>query len=282
MACILPKMVFEEERNMELQELYRLIGLEPEMVMILERTGRELDLGPISVLLERLTDRETAQEAYEELCSCLSEDEDQIKMLYCQLECAGRTAAKYREKQISMEIFTDTMKCFSRFLEECRVKNGRMFFDRGWWTWRQISMRIFRIGELEYELLEGNGPSVGIHIPSDADLSGAAVDDSLRRAGAFLERHYPQYAGGSFTCESWLLSPALRPLLPESSNIRAFQDRFRIVREHWEDLGYMEWLFRVPPNTKAQDLPEQTGLQKRAKRVILDGGRIGAAEGVML
>ncbi len=267
---------------MELQELYRLIGLEPEMVMILERTGSELDVGPISVLLERLTDRDTAQEAYEELCSCLSEDENHIKMLYCQLECARRTAAKYREKQIPMEIFTDTMKCFSRFLEECRVKNGRMFFDRGWWTWRQISMRIFRIGELEYELLEGSEPSVGIHIPSDADLSRAAVDESLRQAGTFLERHYPQYSGGSFACESWLLSPALRPLLPENSNIRAFQDRFRIIQEHREDTGYMEWLFRVPSNTKAQDLPEQTGLQKRAKQVILDGGLIGAAEGILV
>ena len=50
MACILPN-GFEEERNMELQELYRFIGLEPEMVMILERTGSELDVGPISVLL---------------------------------------------------------------------------------------------------------------------------------------------------------------------------------------------------------------------------------------
>lgn len=267
---------------MELQELYRLIGLEPEMVRSLEQAGRELDLGQISALLERLTDSGRAEEAYGQLCKCLSEDEDHIKMLYCQLECAGRTAAKYREKQISMEIFADTMKCFSRFLGECGVKNGRIFFDRGWWTWRQISMRIFRIGELEYELSEGSDPSVGIHIPSDADLSGAAVDDSLRQAGAFLERHYPRYAGGSFTCESWLLSPALRPLLPENSNIRAFQDRFRIVREHREDMGYMEWLFRVPENTKAQDLPEQTGLQKRAKQVILDGGWIGAAEGVLL
>lgn len=44
----------------------------------------------------------------------------------------------------------------------------------------------------------------------------------------------------------------------------------------------MEWLFRVPSNTKAQDLPEQTGLQKRAKQVILDGGLIGAAEGILV
>ena len=67
-------------------------------------------------------------------------------------------------------------------MEECKKKNGRMFFDRGWWTYRQLSLDLFRVGALEYQISEQRtSGTIGIHIPSDADLSGESVDDSLRR-----------------------------------------------------------------------------------------------------
>lgn len=39
------------------------------------------------------------------------------------------------------------------FLEEAYERTGRYVFDRYWWTGRQAGCHLFRIGELEYEII---------------------------------------------------------------------------------------------------------------------------------
>ena len=267
---------------MEPEQLYQLIDLQPEMAERLRRTGKEMDLKQVEPWLEGMLEGERAARCYEALKNLLGEDGDQVKMLYCQLECAGRAYERYRDKQIPESIYRDTMKCFSRFLGECEKKNGRMFFDRGWWTYRQISMRLFRIGTMEYEFAEHEREkAVGIHIPSDADLSWRAVEDSLEQAEHFFREHYPDYAYSRYICHSWLLAPALRPFLSPQSNILAFQNRFTILREDKGGRDCMEWLFHVPEDTEYEKLPEETSLQRQVKELLRNGGAVGAAYGVM-
>lgn len=267
---------------MELQELYCLIDLQPEIVKHLEQIREEINLEKIDFYLGQLLDGKTAAQAYHSLKTLFSEDTDNFKMLYCQLECARRVSARYQDKHIPQIIYTDTMKCFTRFLAECEKKNGRMFFDRGWWTYRQISMCLFRIGELEYEFRERGGENViDIHIPSDADLSEKAVERSLVQAGSFFQIYYDSYQYNKYTCNSWLLAPALKPLLSEKSNILSFQERFQIMQENPDDKEYIEWLFQVPADTDYKELPAATSLQKKVKELLLNGGAVGAAYGVM-
>ena len=232
--------------------------------------------------VNQLMDIRLAANAYPALKMQFQDDSDNWKMLYCQLECARRTYSKYQEKNIPDKIYIDTMKCFSRFIKECKKKNGRAYFDRGWWTYRQLSMVLFRIGELEYQLETcGKEKMVAIHIPSDADFYKDAVDCSLKLAKDFFERYYPEYAEAKYICDSWLLSPALKELLPEKSNIREFQKRFELVEEHKEDREFVEWLFQVLVDTCYEKLPEKTRLQKNVKKYLLSGGKIGSAYGVM-
>lgn len=267
---------------MERKELYGLIGLQEEVICRLQAVGDAVDLVQMDPLLESLMDQETMVEAYNELKSVLAEDEEQMGMLYCQLECARRVFDRYQQKGISKAVYADTMKCFTRFLEECRKKNGRMFFDRGWWTYRQINMRIFRIGALEYEFGDMEEPgTVAVHIPSDADLSEASVDQSLAEARKFFGAFYPDYQYDKYICDSWLLSPVLRRLLPEGSRIMAFQDRFRIAEVKEDSREYIEWLFQAPLETADEDLPVQTSLQRKARELMLAGGNIGSAYGIL-
>lgn len=157
-----------------------------------------------------------------------------------------------------------------------------MFFDRGWWTYRQVSMSLFRIGTLEFELdKSGKEKAVAVHIPSDADLSERAVDSSLEQAGSFFRRYYPDYQYDKYICDSWLLSPVLQELLPRQSNIVRFQERFVITGRNEEEKEYIEWLFQVPVNTAYRKLPESTALQRKAKELLLAGGNIGTAYGFM-
>ncbi len=126
-------------------------------------------------------------------------------------------------------------------------------------------MSLFRIGELEYELQPFNDKNaIGIHIPSDADLTPSKVDLSMKEAVGFMEKYYPDPVRGRFICESWLLSPVLKELLPENS-----------------DRDYIEWVFQAPPGTEIRQLPEKTSLQRNVKRLLLEGGNVGAACGII-
>ena len=274
---------------MERESLYQLIELPAEVVIRLQAVRQEVDLEQAAPYLDRLTERGTAAEAYKELGAFLAGEEvrgqewkTDMKMLYCQLECAGRIFERYRQKGIEKTIYADTMKCFTRFLKECEQKNGRMFFDRGWWTYRQVSMGLFRIGTLEYEFDRHEGEDViAVHIPSDADLSPEAVEHSLRKATDFFRMYYPEYSYDRYTCESWLMSPVLKQLLPGGSNIVSFQERFTIVSEDREGREFIEWLFQVPADTAYEELPERTSLQHRAKELLLAGGSVGSAFGII-
>ncbi len=205
-------------------------------------------------------------------------------MLFCHLESARRVYEKYRSLGISERIYIDTMKCFPRFMDECQARNGSRYFERSFWTYRQTSMRLFRIGALEYEMVREKGDGaldIHVHIPSDADLGEPSVDASLKEAEEFFRRYYPAYDGVDYVCHSWLLSPALGRLLPEGSHILAFQRRFDVSRVDEDDESYFRWLFQSTEDTPLSALPERTRLQRAAKAFLMDGGKIGAGYGRM-
>lgn len=241
-----------------------------------------MNLAEMDRQLNSLMERKTAEKAYHHLVNCLGKDSDNMKMLMCQLVCACRDYDRYKELGISDEVYFDTMRCFTRFLGERRMRTGEILFDRGWWTYRQVSMVLFRIGELEYELTNFEGKdAVSIHIPSDAAFVPENVEVSLRLAADFIQRVYPKYAQAEYFCESWLLSPRLAELVKETSNIRKFQKLFIIKKDMPEDTEYMEWMFGKEPGTSLEELPENTSLQIKTKELMKNGGNIGAGIGIL-
>ena len=181
------------------------------------------------------------------------------------------------------QVWLDTMKCFPRFIAEHRRSCGCDGFDRGSWTVRQVGARLFRIGELEYELLED---CVSLHIPSDARLQPDLLNDSVRDARAFLAAYFPDRAEYPIRCESWLLSPRLPEWLPEHSNILRFRAAFDIEETDPQDDCALEWVFCVAQEQRASldltALPENTSLQKRMKADLLAGGKPGSARGLLV
>ena len=200
------------------------------------------------------------------------------------------TAVKNRDDGpwagIPQEIWLDTMRCFTRFVREHHRSLGYDGFDRGFWTTRQISARLFRIGQLEYELLEKNGERViGLHIPSDTHMDMALLDASVEEARAFLRTYFPDWAELPMECETWLLSPVLVPMLSPASHILRFQKAFDIVSVDLEPMDVLEWVFRLTEAqqkiTPLESLPEDTSLQRSLKAFLLSGGKVGVAKGTL-
>ena len=163
---------------MELEILFREIELQEKMAERVMSVLPVLSGEEIETQLKCLMNIKTAPDALAHL-TALFPDEDGVGVLACSLLCACKAYKEYQKKGISDTVYFETMKCFTRFIDETQKRTGRLAFDRGWWTYRQISMQLFRIGELEYEFVEYEGrPALSIHIPSDAHFSRELVGES--------------------------------------------------------------------------------------------------------
>ena len=263
--------------NKELLQLCQSLDMPRSVTEEICAIAPQLPLRELQPAMAMLFREETWETGLTQLKQQLSPDPLGFNMLTCMLLCALQTRKNYIDKGISDSIFLATMDCFPRFVREHLESYGRYGFDRDFWTVRQLSCRLFRLGLLEYELEHG---MVCLHIPAGAHLAPEAIDASLKEADAFLARFFPAWQNLAKTCHSWLLSPQLPALLPENSNILRFQHRFRITPEPEQTREFLVWIFKnrdIPyPN-----LPENTSLQKAVKKHLLDGGSFVEGRGIL-
>lgn len=114
-------------------------------------------------------------------------------------------------------------------------------------------------------------PVVNVHIPSrGGPLDPIACDESIERARRFFSRHFPERPVG-FICHTWILDPQLANYLAETSNIRRFQQRFRLISDPTEraDRYMLRLIFtRDPqdwnalPDEVLDELPQDSTLQR--------------------
>lgn len=262
--------------------------------VVLERL-KQIRLRP-DLPLRGLTSPETAQAAWEAVAARAPRWREDRGMthLAVTLAAACRTRQMYRERGIPEEVFLATMGCLPRFLRETREIMGEWVFDRGYWTWRQISGLLFRLGtlEFEYRALRENEPLsrklkagewvLSVHIPSDAALTREELDRSYGWAERFFTgTNAPRGEPKAVVCDSWLLAPALDKLLPKRSGIRTFAGDYERCAVREEDQEFYRWLFRREPPLPAEDLPGRTGLQRAARAHLAAGGKIGTAYGLL-
>lgn len=229
--------------------------------------------------LDNLVNVDTAEDEYLKIKQDFPDDEQSFIILSIYLLASIKTMKVYREKKISIKIFYETMKCITRFIKECKVMNGEEYFDRDFWVHKQISLNIFRIGELEYELLKN--ATISIHIPSDAVLTKENIESSLNQLKKFIARHYPQYNKQLIYCDSWLLSPNLKKFLKDDSNILTFQKFFDVKAINEDNNDFIGWLFQTKNIKDIDGFKETTSLQRQVKQALLNNEKIGSAYGVL-
>ena len=266
---------------MTFETLTEKLGFCEQALQAIKDIDRTYDHEALENSWKKLYNAESTEEGLLELRAAFSPDKDGMKMLTCMLHCALYTHTLYTKAGIGDEIYLATMKFLPRFVNESGKKDGHCFFTWDWWFYRQLAMREFRIGELEYEFVEdGEGKKISVHIPADARLERPLLRDSLADARAFFDKHFPAYKDADFYCDSWLLSPALPALLPESSRILGFQREFEILKWEEDSEAFKDWIYgsRDVPTEK---LPENTSLQRAVKAHLLKGGKVGWALGRM-
>ena len=267
---------------MNIEELCEKIGLLEDTKKRLDEFSADFNFAPLKELIEGLAVPEKSEECYKALTEALGDDPLGMKILACYLRGALVTFENYKKAGIDEGVFVDTMKCFTRFINEDIEREDKPSFGRAFWSYRHLNCTLLRIGTLEYELIVRNGErKISVHIPSDADLSPSALDFSFDAAEKLIGDKFPDYAEAPVICESWLMAPVLHKLLPEGSKILGFQNRFEIVRENAPSKNALVYIFHRANIGDYKDLPESTSLQRAVKKFLLGGGGIGSAYAVL-
>lgn len=271
--------MMRQGKLMDNSTLYGLLDIPEPVIKLLKEYESERTYIISQDEIDKLLDRATWDEALKEIQNNLGEDPYGIKVLWEQLNIACGVYDRYIEKGISEDIFIETMKFCIRFLNEHYHTYGEYKYIMAWWFPRELSMQEFRIGNLEFEIIECD-KAISVHIPSDADFTRDAVIESIQGFKKFCETYYEKCTSYRFFCDSWLLSPALANLLDKDSNIIRFQDMFDITEVDYDNPYSLGWVF--PGYDSVSDaLPEQTRLQKNMKEYLLAGNKVGSAKGFL-
>lgn len=235
-----------------------------------------------SKYLSGLADIKKGEATYQELCNKYSLEDSSLNILAVYLLAAFNAYPKYQRLGISDKVFIDTMKAFTRFVGENYERKNKYYFDRGFWTYRQTSMSLFRLGVLEFEFVDRDDvKKISIHIPSDSLLTKENIDNSFHQLEEFIVKYYPEYLGVDKYCDSWLLSERLKEHLKEGSRILLFQSYFDILEFDPYNMDVYEWIFKSTKEVRFEDLPEKTSLQRSVKQSFLKGRFIGKALGIV-
>ena len=239
--------------------------------------------------LSRLSQREEARvEKCREKCAqgnfaCLKK-ENHIVRLAVILCCAVEARERYRSAGIADSIFLDTMSDIKIWCEN----NGNKGLKNSGWLKNHVSLELFRLGRLQFQiypcknktLLYGKLPFgygeklIYVHIPQGERLAREKCIDSFCMADEFFRRHFPDYSYKWYFCESWLLFDGNSDFMAQDSNILAFASLFEHCYSVKVDEQAIERIFGKRRLIK-KHYPEDTSLQKRAKKYMLDGNRMG-------
>ena len=123
---------------------------------------------------------------------------------------------------------------------------------------------------------------LGMHIPTKADVSTEATMKACRVALKMVHERFPEYGvGNGVYCASWLLNPRLKEIQGPQSRITQFEECF-VKYPNKDTTGGAVFSFvfvRKPANL--EDLQEDTSLQRKLKKMYLEGDCIHTYSGAI-
>jgi hypothetical protein len=216
-----------------------------------------------------------------------SSDGFRKKALRIYLDIAYNNGARFAERKIAEQIYFDTCGDIAIWCGNCHKSFREYGLDELEWVAKSIDFRLFRLGRLQFELTSvgeafntakrdvyKDDILLNIHIPQGSPLGINVCLDSISEAKAFFK------GTGGFVCDSWLLCPDLKQILPAQSNIVRFQNLFEVLRTDYTSGQAEERIFGGVLED-AHMYPGKTSLQIAARDYILSGRKLGTSYGYL-
>lgn len=202
---------------------------------------------------------------------------------------------RYEEKGLPLDVWENSMKDLLYKCIECRLVYGiwGVFAD---WFGGFYHLTRFALGRLQFDVsnspidyagnkitLKKGDKLLRVHIPrTGARLERDKQVESYRLAADFFK---PFFGDDKivFTCESWLLFPAVKQMLSPQSNLFAFISDYELIDSGYYD-DFFSWAWRLY-DTKEQDidkLPQNTSLRKKYIDYVKSGKKSGWGYGAFV
>lgn len=122
---------------------------------------------------------------------------------------------------------------------------------------------------------------VMVHIPKGADLSDAAIAASRAQADRFFEQQKLPHS--VFLCDSWLLDPNLKYILPPTSKVLQFARNFVTFPIKSDRATAGRYVFRSDYTPELlSTYPARTTLQQKMRSYLQNGNELFDIGGIML
>lgn len=250
---------------MFLEEFMRKIGLSEEEQLAIT----EYKMGEVKYYNWKTLFYEDLQNFFQRL---QSSEEKEMLALYLYVRFAAELEAKYKRYGISREVYFHTFSDIAIWSSHYRKKSGKLGLQEVEWLARHLQCKLYRLGRLQFERED---TVLHVHIPEGVPLSEAECNFSFQYADDFFSEKYNIY-----DCQSWLLDPILKTIMDDTSNIICFQNRFQIQYVIADSQQAEERVFGRVFERKEQ-YPEKTSLQKKMKRLLLEGKQVGEGYGII-
>ena len=290
---------------MKFEECIIRLGFTEKERAILTDIHKKCDEKEFSEELARAREEyDKGDEAFGEYISAFSEKSGvyvNTLNLYVYLRFVEDTYAEYRRRGISDEMFLKTLSGLvsvsrpaSKEVKEFGIPQNVF---RSWYR-LALDCKLFSPGGLLFEIFEApcdievDGKSVGkgdscisVHILRGAKLDDETCEALYDFARGFFKKHFDM-DNIIFICKSWLIHPWLCEVLPDTSSIVNFQKKFKIIYVE-DDLSGLSWIFGSGAGSakalgKIEDYPENTSLQRAAKKRLLEGKKLGLGLGARI
>ena len=200
----------------------------------------------------------------------------------------------YLENGIDMQIYRDSVLDLKWKLEECKIVKGVCGSFVATWFAGFFNLTRFALGRLQFELYpigfdyEKNGIKlekgkdlvIKVHIPRTGEpMDKESCDKAYAQAREFFKDKVGENA--AFYCDSWLLYPENKRILPPHTNTYRFLSEYDVVK-WWSNTGEDLWRLFDTDEMNPARLPTNGSIRASYVEHLKQGGRVGVGIGIKL
>ena len=205
-----------------------------------------------------------------------------------------RLQALYVEKGLDLQIYRDSVLDLKWKLEECKALKGICGSFAAAWFPRFFKLTRFALGRLQFEvttarfdyekdgvkLVKGESKVLNVHIPrTGTPMDKESCDKSYAAAREFFKSEVGEHP--AFVCNSWLLYPENKRILPPHTNTYRFLSEYDIVS--WKyNTGEDLWRLFDTEEKNPERLPANTTFRRCYVEHLKKGGRVGTGIGIKI
>jgi hypothetical protein len=146
----------------------------------------------------------------------------------------------------------------------------------------RVDNTVSTLKKSEWEcILAENDNVCNLHIPRGANITPDVVIQCMREGLTRTREHYPELDIKVIVCSSCMLDPQLVDILGEGAKISSFVNRFLKFPVKSAGGGCLSYVFPGYQGGAVSDFPEKSSLQRGIKKLMLDGGYILGASGLV-